>query len=284
MTPPDFPLLCNPVNQGNSDMAHTPYDKQWDEVKKEFEAITGKHKPKESKGIFNAFGKHTGLSGSLKSCEAAYQLCDRTSSEDAKAGQAAVKNYAAALKDFSKAKKSYVAVLEKAIYDEFVKREEKDAKSAYERALKFLVKELDALESSIDASVGMYVTKFDKAVKDLSTADKMLKNWEKNINGALARAAAGVAKVKTKPTPETYNELFPTLARDITMQLVFARKIDNLKAEPDFFKKKLDPWANQSGTGLPVKVPTDYTAKQIIDLIKEFSSVCKGVVQLVNSR
>lgn len=265
-------------------MAHTPYDQRWDKVKKEFEAMTGKHKPKESKGIFNAFGSYTGLSKSLRSCETAYDLCDTTNGDDSKAGASAVKSYAGALKDFSKAKKSYVAVLEKAIYDEFVKREEKDAKSAYERALKFMMKELDALEATISASVAMYTTKFDKASKDQSTAEKMLKNWEKNINGALARAAAGVAKVKAKPTPETYNELFPTLARDITMQLVFARKIDDLKAEPDFFKKKLDPWANQSGTGLPVKVPGDYTAKQIIDLIKEFSSVCKGVVQLVNTR
>ena len=265
-------------------MAHTAFDQRWDKVKKEFEAITGKHKPKESKGIFNAFGSYTGLSKSLKSCEAAYQLCDTTNSTDAKAGQNAVKAYVAALKDFSKAKKSYVAVLEKAIYDEFVKREEKDAKSAYERALKFMMKELDALESTIGASVGMYTTKFDQAAKNQSVEEKMLKNWEKNINGALARAAAGVAKVKAKPVPETYNELFPTLARDITMQLVFARKIDNLKAEPDFYKKKLDPWANQSGSGLPVKVPEDYTAKQIMDLMKEFSTVCKGVVQLVNSR
>ena len=265
-------------------MAHIPFDQRWDKVKKEFEAITGKHKPRESKGIFNAFGSHTGLSKALKSCEAAYRLCDTTSDTDAKAGQEAARVYAAVSKEFAKARKSYQAVLEKAVAAEFAKREEKDAKSAYERALKFLAKELSSLEATIDASVGMYAMKFDKAAKDLSTTEKMLRNWEKNINGALARAAAGVAKVRAKPTPDTYNDLFPTLARDITMQLVIARQINGLRAEPDFYRKKLDPWANQSGAGLPVKVPADYTARQITDLIKEFATVCKGVVQLVNAR
>lgn len=265
-------------------MAHTAYDQQWEKAKREFEALTGKHKPKESKGIFNAFGSHTGLSGALKKCEKALTACDTTNSTDAKEGKKVVAAFQAASKDFSKAKKSYVDVLQKAIYAEFDKREEKDFKTNYEKALKFLVKELGGLEASIESAVAMYTQKFDEAAKDLSVEQKMLKNWEKNINGALARAAAGVAKVKAKPTAETYNELFPTLARDITMQLVFARKIDGLVADPDFFKKKLDPWANQSNNGEPVKVPQDATAKQILDYMKEFSAACKGIVQLVNSR
>ncbi|PGH57819.1 hypothetical protein CRT60_07515 [Azospirillum palustre] len=265
-------------------MAHTPYDQQWDKAKKEFEALTGKHKPKESKGIFNAFGSHTGLSGSLKKCEKALTACDTVNSTDVKEGKKVVAAFLAASKDFSKAKKGYLEVLQKEIYAEFDKRTEKDFKTNYEKALKFLVKELAALEATIESAVGMYTQKFNEAEKDLSVEQKMLKNWEKNINGALARAAAGVAKVKAKPTAETYNELFPTLARDITMQLVFARKIEGLLADPDFFKKKLDPWANQSNANEPVKVPADATPKVILDHMKEFSAACKGVVQLVNSR
>jgi hypothetical protein len=265
-------------------VAHVAFDKAWEDAKKEFETITKQKKPKESKKLKNAFGSHTGLSGSLTKCEKKYVECNSIVDTDVKKGGKAAKSFAGALKDFSKAKTTYMKVLEDAIYKELVDRPEKDVKSVYERALKYLKKELAALEATISASVDANIQKFDSAAQDLSVKEKMLKNWQKNIKGALARAAAGAAKVKAKPTPETYNELFPTAARDITMQLVFARDIPDLKADPDTFKAKLDPWANQSTTGLPVKVPAEYTDKEILALLKSFTKELKNVVQLVDNR
>lgn len=261
-------------------MAHTPFDQEWTSAKAEFEKITGVKKPKESKGILNAFGSHTGLSGALKKCEAGYQLCNNTVDTKVAEGKKAAKAFAATAKAFKAAEKSYLAVLKKAVDDEFAKRPDPKTKSTYERGLKFLQKELDALDKTIEASVASNIQKFDKAAQSLSVKEKMLQNWNKNIAGALARAAAQAAKVKANPTPTAYNALFPTAARDITMQLVFARDIPGLKGDPDIFLKKLAPWANQNSTGVPVKVPDDYTPKQITDLIAQFTAEVKKVAVL----
>lgn len=261
-------------------MPRTPYDQEWLTAKKEFENITKKKKPKDSKGLLNAFGSHTGLSGSLAKSEAAYQLCKRTVFDDVKGGQKAAKAFGSAFKNYQKAKKSYMKVLEKAIYDEFRKTREADFKSTYERALKFLKKELNALESTMDAAVASYVQKFDQASQNLSIQEKSLKNWEKNMKGALMRAAAAAQKVKINPTPDVYNSVFPDAARDITMQLVHARNIDSVKQDPDIFNKRLAPWASRGG-GLPATVPGDYTPQQVTKLIKDFTKEIKQVIRLV---
>jgi hypothetical protein len=264
-------------------MALVAYDQRWEKLRKDFEAASGKHRPKDAKGIATALGNHSGVSKALKACSAAHETCERTSGADVKAAEKAVKDFAAALKDFSKAKTGYLAGLGKAFDQEFAACPAKDAKSAVERLLKLLTKELDSLESSVTGAVGTYARTFDEAAQAAAADEKLIKSWEKAIEATLARAAAGVAKVRAKPTPETYNELFPALARDISAQLDAARKIRGLKAEPDFFKKRLAPWA-ASVDGLPVKVPPDYTAKQIIDLLKDFAAICKGIVQLIQLR
>ena len=60
-------------------MANKFTDK-WLKAKAEYEALTGKKKPKESKGLFNAFGSHTGLSGSLLKVDAALNAAQEAQS------------------------------------------------------------------------------------------------------------------------------------------------------------------------------------------------------------
>jgi hypothetical protein len=261
-------------------MAHMIYDQEWQAAKTEFETITGVKKPKESKGIFNAFGSHTGLSGSLKKCEAAYQAAFVISDLKPKEGAKAAKAFADTAKAYHTAKESYLAVLKKAMADEFAKRPDPKTKSVYERGLKFLKKELDAIEATMTADIKALVQKFDAASASLSIKEKQLANWEQNINGAIARAIAGAAKVKTNPTPAAYNALFPTAARDITMQLVNARSISGLKADPDTFYAKLAPWANQNGTAPPVVLPNTATPQQVTQFISAFVAEVKKVAVL----
>jgi len=259
------------------------YAADWESAKTEFERITGLKKPKESKGVFNAFGSHTGLSSSLKECDSAFTLCSDTAADNAKAGPKAVKDFTAAFKKYQSAKKSYLAVLEKAIYDEVRSRPDPNTKSTYERALKALSKKLEALESTIDANLASCIQKFDAAAKSLGMKEKMVANWAKNMNAALARAAAGAAKVKADPTPKAYNDLFPKAARDITMQLVFARDLSGLNADPDVLKAKIDPWANQSSSAPPVRVPDTANGAQIAQLIKAFTVEVKRVKHMVDT-
>ncbi|MBV8651356.1 MAG: hypothetical protein JO255_07800 [Alphaproteobacteria bacterium] len=265
-------------------MAHMVYDQEWQAAKTEFEKITGVKKPKESKGVFNAFGAHTGLSGSLKKCEAAYQAAFEVSDLKPKEGAKAVKDFASAAAAYHSAKTSYMTVLEKALAEEFKNRPNPQTKSVYERGLKFLKKELDAIEATMAAEIKALTQKFDAGSKDLSIKQKQLANWEQNINGAIKRAIAGAAKVKANPTPAAYNALFPTAARDITMQLVLARNIEDLRADPDPIHAKLAPWANQNSTTPPTTVPQTATAQQITALIAAFIVEVKKASELANNR
>ncbi|OYD84292.1 hypothetical protein [Azospirillum brasilense] len=257
-------------------MAHVPYEQHWAAARKRFEAATAKHRPKEAKAIAAALNGDAAVIKALKSGDAVHRA--------ATTGDAAAKDLAAAGKDFLKARKAYLAALDKALDEEAASRGDKAAAAAFERAMKALAKDVAELDAAIGADADRFKAQAAQAEKDAASAERAQKRWEANINGALARAAAGVAKVRAKPTPETYNELFPALARDLAAQLAAAKALDGLRADPDFYRRKLAPWAGQGGDGPPMRVPPDYTARQITDLIKEFATVCKGVVQLVGGR
>lgn len=121
--------------------------------------------------------------------------------------------------------------------------------------------------------------RFNTAEKDLGAKEKMLKNWETNMKGAVARGIAAAAKVKTDPTPASYNAIFPKAARDITMQLVFARDIQNLKADAKTVQSKLDPWANN-----PSALALTTTPKDALEKLKEFIGGLKLAKELLENR
>lgn len=245
-------------------MAHVPYEQRWAAARKRFEAAIAKAKPKDAKPVAAALNGDSATLRALKAGDLAHRRCA--------AGEDAAKDLATAAKDFAKVRKGYLAALVKALGDEGGRPGET------------FVKELSALEAAMAADADRFKTQAAQAEKDAASAEKAQKRWEANINGALARAAAGVAKVRAKPTPDTYNDLFPALARDLSAQLAAAKALDGLRADPDFYRRKLAPWAGQAGDGPPMRVPPDCTARQITDLIKEFATVCKGVVQLVKGR
>ncbi|ALJ37097.1 hypothetical protein D9623_15495 [Azospirillum brasilense] len=257
-------------------MAHVPYEQRWAAARKRFEAATAKHRPKDAKAVAAALNGDAALVKALKAGDAVHRAVT--------AGEEAVKGLVAAGKDAVKARKAYLATLGKALDEDTASRGDKAAATACERAMKALAKDLADLEESIGGDADRLKAQAAQAEKDAASSERAQKRWEANINGALARAAAGVAKVRAKPTPDTYNELFPALARDLATQLAAAKALDGLRADPDFYRRKLAPWAGQGGDGPPMRVPPDYTARQITDLIKEFATVCKGVVQLVGGR
>ncbi|NUB04744.1 hypothetical protein FW320_00860 [Azospirillum sp. Vi22] len=257
-------------------MAHVPYEQRWAAARKRFEAATAKHRPKDAKAVAAALNGDAALVKALKAGDAVHRA--------ATAGDEAAKDLVAAGKDAAKARKAYLAALDKALDEDTASRGDKAAAAACERAMKALAKDLAELEADIGADADRFKAQAAQAEKDAASSERAQKRWEANINGALARAAAGVAKVRAKPTPDTYNELFPALARDLATQLAAAKALDGLRADPDFYRRKLAPWAGSGGDGPPMRVPPDYTARQITDLIKEFATVCKGVVQLVSGR
>ncbi|MFL7901829.1 hypothetical protein ACJ41P_11885 [Azospirillum argentinense] len=257
-------------------MAHVPYEQRWAAARKRFEAATAKHRPKDAKAVAAALNGDAALVKALKAGDAVHRA--------GTVGDEAAKDLAAAGKDAVKARKAYLAALDKALDEDAASRGDKAAAAACERAMKALAKDLFDLEADIGADADRFKAQAAQAEKDAASSERAQKRWEVNINGALARAAAGVAKVRAKPTPDTYNELFPALARDLATQLAAAKALDGLRADPDFYRRKLAPWAGQGGDGPPMRVPPDYTARQITDLIKEFATVCKGVVQLVGGR
>lgn len=103
------------------------------------------------------------------------------------------------------------------------------------------------------------------------------------MRAALARGAAAAAKVKAKPTVETYNSIFPTAARDISMQLVLAKDLNGFLADPDVLIKALRPFANQEGKA-PATLPQDATPPQVIKNLVDFAKELKRAQQFVDTQ
>ncbi len=264
-------------------MAKAPLAEMWEEAKKAFETATGKKKPKESKGIANAWGSFTGLSGSLEKfdkADAAAEKTDNRKESDLKTGGKLLEEMEKQLAAFVKAKDQYAKVLEKAIDEQIDERAEKDTKTTYERALKFMMKSLVAVVDTGESRVTAIRQRFNPEEKDLGVKSKMLLNWEKNMKGAVARAVAGVAKVKATPTVATYNSIFPTAARDVTMQLVFAKDIDGLLADPEPILRAMNPFASQAGNA-PAQLPDNATEVHVKQFLDAFTQELKKAGQLV---
>ena len=258
----------------------------WDNAKKTFEQMTGKKKPKESKGIFNAFGAYTGLSGSLEKFDKAEDAAGKTREQtrsELKAGNKLVDDMESQLASFKRAAASYSAVLTKSISKDIEQRTEADIKTAYERALKYLNKELDSVEKTGESRVAAMRQRFDVAEKDLSVKEKLLLNWQNNVKAALARATAAAGKVKASPTVATYNSIFPKAARDVTMQLVLAKDLDGFLMDPASIVRSMGPWGRQDGNE-PASLPQDATQQDVVRNLVGFVKELKKAQQLVATK
>ena len=261
------------------------YSQAWLAAKAEFETLTGVSKPKESKGIFNAFGSYTGMSGTLKECDETRAAAENLNNTDQniKNGAKLVDGYEASWKKFTKAAAGYSAVLEKAIDAEVMNRGP-GQKAMYEKALKALKKQLAALDATIEANVAGQKQRFNKAERDLGAKERMLKIWETSMKGAVARGIAAAAKVKTDLAPATYNSIFPKAARDITMQLVFARDIENIRIDPKTLQDRLDIWGNPGTAGSLSSLPADATPGDVLSSLRAFIVELKQAKSLLENR
>ena len=176
---------------------------------------------------------------------------------------------------FKKASTSYSVVLGKKISDEIDARSEGEVKTAYERALKYLKKELASVEETGSSRIIMLRQRFDAVEKDLSITAKVISTWGTTYKAVLARGVAAAAKVKADPTVKTYNSIFPTAARDITMQLVIAKKIQGLPSDPDVVLRAMNPWASQAG-GEPAQLKEDASPQKVMQSLAGFVAELKN--------
>jgi hypothetical protein len=256
------------------------FSEKWEKAKAEFEELTKKKKPRESKGIWNAFGAHTGLSGPLKKIDAA--LANAQNAQERKRDNEQALKFVAEgekeYKSFSSAADSYLKVLWKSVDTEVVKRQkdqaDPDLKTTYERALKALRASLESLKAEIPARLDQLRVANEQATKDLGIKQKLLLSLWKNFDAAIYRAAAAAKKVKANPTVEVFNGEFPKAARDLRMQLVAGRDGDiQMNAEPQPYIDELQVYDN-------LKLPKNADAGTVMKQIKEFENTCKEVWKL----
>ena len=122
--------------------------------------------------------------------------------------------------------------------------------------------------------------RFNAAEKDLSVTAKVVRTWGTTFKAVLARGTAAAAKVKMNPTVAAYNSIFPTAARDITMQLVIAKKLEGLPADPDVVLRAMNPWASQAGTP-PALLPNDTSPREVAQSLAGFIRELKNAQRLL---
>lgn len=241
--------------------------------------MTGEKKPKEKPSIWNAFGKHTGLSGALKDCDKSKDAVqDAQNKGDAKKAEKELKTFASKCAAYVKAYKEYIKVLDKAITDEASKRAGPKDKTNYERALKFMKSKLEELDAKIENDIGGLTTAMDPLLAN-DRVPQVLANWQKMMKMSLAKAATSTKLIKSEPTPANYNDQIcgNWAARNLRMQLVNAEKdCFPFKIEPRPLMDELSAFEND-------KLPTDATPDQVIAKLKTFAPVVRKVDWVINS-
>jgi hypothetical protein len=251
---------------------------RWEKAKTDFEAMTGKSKPKPNGLLAKAFN-HTGLSGSFKDAD---KLLDDIDAEkkDAKKRAALIakaeKHAATIKKDVA----SYTKLLTDAITAE--KNDNAGEKTLYAKGLKFLKTQLDALEKHYNATVANWKIAEDTS---MGVADKAVAMVKKSLASTVANAAAGLKKIKTSPTPATFNEIFNTsdnIARKVQVQLIAAANGHKKGALPSSATKRVDPrsvaddmtpW--QAGGKGEAIIADTATPQQVLAKMAEFARLLK---------
>ncbi|MBL4808187.1 MAG: hypothetical protein JKY31_13020 [Rhodobacteraceae bacterium] len=190
-------------------MAAGNWTAEWKILKKNFEAKTGKKKPKAS--VTNIIGQ-SNLSPTLKKCDDAYNKCE--SAKSTKKKISALKDLISNAAKFAKLSDSYCLDVKKAIV------------SAGKDMV--LMNELDILRKklqSVKATMASKIRSQDAAIKKLNIWEKMARDMRIDLTGALKRGALFAAKVKSSPTHDVWNSGIQTAARDITQQIGNVEKI-----------------------------------------------------------
>ncbi len=213
------------------------WGKDWKQAKKFFETETGKRKPDAKvEGIFNRH--QSGIDSSITKIEKAWVAADRSkASKD-------VAEYRKLVVAFKTVKDNYIKVLDTTVEKEIRDRE---TKTTYSKACKYLGKQLNAIHGSMESQVGW----LDSASKQESVMTATANNAINSIQGAIAKVAAATAKVKTKPEPAFFRKEIYTPARDLS------QFIGNIA----LLRKK--------GATFPPKV-TDQAAKAIYDVVRPY--------------
>ena len=72
--------------------------------------------------------------------------------------------------------------------------------------MKYLKKELDALDATIEQNLASAKQEFDAEMREKSITVKILGTWDKNMKACLAKAAAAIAKLKTATAKAAHSQ------------------------------------------------------------------------------
>jgi len=190
------------------------FAKQWTAAKKKFETDTGVNKPAEKgKILFISYRKSTHIEGTLEKLDDLLKEARAIESAPPDTIKAAEK----LVKDLQSHGNKYMQELTKAIDVE--KQGGKDTSTTY-RSLKILRATLDKLVSSVEhdlergkagvkATQNLYKGKADFVFRTLKT-------FRTSIKLNCANALVVAQNLLQDPTPDTFNDAFPGVARNIT--------------------------------------------------------------------
>ncbi len=249
---------------------------RWEKAKRDFEGITGRHKPDPKGKVMKAFG-HTGVSGAFKKCDQYIDAIENENRDQDKKARliAAGAKY---VPKVAKAAKDYLKVLDTAVKDEV---SDKGEKTTYSKGLKFLRARLDHLESAYEQKIDGHQIAIDQTTSGMQKATLMI---HKALRASVANAVAGCKKVKADPTVERYNEIFnqsDNIIRKIQVQLISAASAqkrglipsDGMRVDPRFVADKMTPWQAENRTD--TKADETWDERKILSQVAEATKLVK---------
>lgn len=264
-------------------MADT-YGDRWTKAKAEFGNQTHKKKPREK--LWKLAISHTGLTSALAAVDKAREACDKANNDvyhkrmTLDAGKKVQADYAKKQAALVKVVADYQKVLATEINKELGKHP--DDKTVWEKGLKYLSKELKAICDISAQNVASSALNYNEMTRDKGVADKQLMTWEQNMQAAISKARSAIAKCKmmamgaktqgAAKAVQEYNASIPGgTGRDICMQLVFARKLESLRAGPDPAWKVMEAWNTKNTHTLREGA----SAEDVLAKVKIFSDAVK---------
>lgn len=256
----------------------TKFQEKWERTKKEYESLVGK---KPNSKVLNLFRiRHTGISKSLeKGYLASKAATDSAIDGDLAKATKGLKDARAAHKTYLGVKATYLKDLEKAIQETNAKTAT-DVNVVQVKGLKFLAKELTAIGSEWDDELGMVEGLIKTNAQVQQNAQMLVAGWSKAIRAGLDRALAEIAKVKAKPTVETYNALIFKAARNFVTELTRARDFKGIRIHIKKLEPRLQAYAKDSNK-YPASLPDTAKTAQVVKELKTFSDLVKEIDAVV---
>jgi hypothetical protein len=250
---------------------------EWKSAKKDFEALTGKKKPK-PEGLFAKTFNHSGLTGDLKTADEWLEKI-QTETDPAKRRKLipGAKKHELVL---TKSATSYIDLLDKAATTEV--RDNGGDKTTYARGLKVLRDELKRLDKQFQAKNDQWEVALDTNLQPQQKAAAMM---HKSLAVCVANAAVVVKKIKATPTLAEFNNHFgpgvtDTAGRKMQVQLLAAaagRKRGELTfksvVDPQSIADDLTPW--QAGGKNKCVLPATAGSDVVLKRTEEFLALVK---------